>query len=200
MIPSRGAPGMCPKCGKPFQSSMIQLAPNAKNARISNVIVPCDNCGTLVNLADGAFSDTPEGLRVESGPEATFEIVAQLKRLAQRAEEEKLSAGEIIAAVAGIDPALGKKISRLSLPTAGLIFILFWLVSHVDIKIDVNQLFDQAVQAWHSQPEVVAPSAEKAFRPAEGPIGPPEKMALAPPPLMPSRRAVRRARGRAKRR
>jgi hypothetical protein len=101
-----------------------------------------------------AYTRVGDALRLDAGPSNTRQIIDQLNRVAQKARDERLSAEEVLAEIADINPDLAKKLKSIGpWPVVGILIFLFWLVKSVtlDLRVDVNWLIDQAWHLSHGQ-------------------------------------------------
>jgi len=144
-----GLPSKCTRCGLVFQTGVIEIGPNVSGISFQDCATNCPKCGGVANIADGTYSSTLDGLRLDAGPLKTIGIIKELNRLAEKAKAEHLSTEEVLAELADINPDLAKKLKSIGpWPVVGLVILLFWLVKSfsLELHVDVNWLIDEA---WH---------------------------------------------------
>lgn len=92
------------KCGLVFDYLGINIK-NSINVVIENNRVTCPKCHSVAKLLDGKFNFDEDGLAtLLSGPQITFEILTQLKLLAEKAIKEEYSAETFIEKAKSISP------------------------------------------------------------------------------------------------
>ena len=130
-------------------------------------------------MGEGVYSTTSGELALDSGPASTRDMMQRLKLIAEKAKAEKLSADEIIAEIADVNPELAAKLrTRFPLPAFVLLIVLFWIVKSfsLNLSVDVNRLVDQAyhlAKGQDPQQHVTEipplPTSESQSADAEGP-------------------------------
>lgn len=136
----------CSKCGAIFRSRAIAINGGVQIA-ISNVKETCPHCGSIAQVVDGIFSITNGMLEIISAPDFTRQIYQHFLELAQQAQDKKIDENDFIDAATAIDPRLGT-IATLVMKNKrlGLLILLIYFLSNlisIDVKLDVNELFDQ---------------------------------------------------------
>jgi hypothetical protein len=127
-------------------------------------------------------------------------ILERLRELTERAKESVPSEEELLESVEAISPDLATRIAPL-LKRKGVLFalmVLAWLATHIDVKatIDLNQIFASAITAIEGRSE-----PEKAATPVAPPgvvVNVQQSLSLFHEVERPSKRQLRRTRGRAK--
>ncbi len=139
----------CQSCGLTFLAR--GLIGGTLNAHIKNIGTNCVQCGGRAVLHDGVYTIRNNETVNIAGSEITKESFAKLRDLYTKhksaAQEEKFSATELLAEIAGVSPELAEKLRRTKgMNVAVALLALFWLINSVklDIKIDLNRLIDQA--------------------------------------------------------
>jgi hypothetical protein len=145
-------PAKCTRCGHVFPSA-IKMGDAARNNSVTNCRQNCPRCGGVAQVADGTFSVSGGALVLDHGPASSRAMMERLYGVARRAKEEDLTAREIIAEVAEINPGLAKKLEKKGLPAFVLLIFLFLFVRHFDVHVDVdlNKLIDQAYHIAQGQ-------------------------------------------------
>ena len=93
-----------PKCRLIFEYSGI-IIKDSTNVVIENNRVTCPKCCSVAKLLDGTFNFDKDGLATMlSDPQITFEILTQLKLLAEKAIREEYSAETFIEKAKSISP------------------------------------------------------------------------------------------------
>lgn len=149
-----GPPCKCTNCGFVFTASMIEIGPNVAGVTFKNCSVSCPNCGGIASVGDGTYNSVEDALSLVAGPSSTTSLINELRRIAEEARQNKLTAKEVLAEIADVSPDLAAKLGGIgSWPAVGLILLLFWIVKSVslDLKIDFNWLIDQAWHISHGQ-------------------------------------------------
>lgn len=94
------------KCGLVFDSLGIDIK-NSINVVIENNRVTCPKCSSVAKLLDGTFNFDKDGLAtLLSGPQITFEILTQLKLLAEKAIKDEYSTETFKEKAKSISPIL----------------------------------------------------------------------------------------------
>lgn len=193
----------CQACGLIFMSTAF----GGVGYTLSNISIEesCPKCGGRATADIGEIFMSPEGPRYIRHTPWTAKLVDELRAVARKAKEERLTASEIISEVADINPELAEKLQRRGLPAFTLILLIIWMLKSftIDVKVDVNRLIDQGLSAIAAEnengaaPQPPTKREDDFSHPTQDESLPTMTVAMLSAP--PSRRARRRARGRTKR-
>jgi hypothetical protein len=204
-----GLPANCPKCG-PFVSNAIWVE-NSTNATFKNIGVSCPKCGGRAKGVEGTFDFSGSDISVKSAPPITHEILSKLKLLAERAKDEVPTNQELIQNIAAFSPALATALTPISKTKAPwfLLLIVWWIISNIHVNlnleanIDLNKVVSQAIHAVEHTHSEVPPEKSKADKSKSAvdltlATEANFKATLSREKETPSKRQLRRARGRMK--
>jgi len=137
----------CRHCGATFQSRAFKVS-NVFNLTLSGNREECPNCHKMADIADGTFNVVGGMIQVVSAPDITRSMYASFLGIAQKAKDKEIEPSVFVEMAEAIDPRFGKA-AQIALKHRGwgfMLLLVLWLNSCVslDVKLDVNQLYDQA--------------------------------------------------------
>lgn len=150
-------PAHCPYCGAIFASIIPSIA-GGRVIGLSGNKETCRNCGRWANVADGVFEVNEGVINLVSGPNVSRELVKRFSIILADAANKRVSIDEFKHLAKEIDPSIGKAAEKIA-ARPGLFYtisvILLIVLSRcnfeINIEMDVNQLFDQAVQTLNDR-------------------------------------------------
>lgn len=139
----------CRSCGLEFEPPRI-----ADNLiiQMTNVRFKCPRCGGEADVPDDVYSFV--GPTVEAFRSMTWDQANRLRALLAHQEKPTPPTDELVDAITAISPelgAIGRKLKDRKLLLAGFMIFLYLVLKQcsvsVNIDIDANQLWDQALAA-----------------------------------------------------
>jgi hypothetical protein len=161
-------PAKCRSCGLVFPATAIGVSNSQVLFRGSKT--NCPRCDGVADIGDGVYAEKQGEFELRAGPASSHAMMERLYGLAKRAKEEDLSAKEILAEVADINPELAKKLEKKPLPVFILLLVILLIVKHFEIKadisLDINHVIDQAYHlSKHEDPEQHLDEVAKELHP-----------------------------------
>lgn len=136
----------CRVCALEF--ALGSLIGGSGSFHLKGNVTSCSRCGGTADILDGTYTINNSQLVGLTGPTITLQVAQRLRLIAKQAQDGQIETHEIVAAIADISPELAKKLATTKITQIGFyIFILIMIVKAVtlDIKIDINRLFDQVI-------------------------------------------------------
>lgn len=147
-----GPPAFCDQCGNLFESCATNIS-NSRNITLVGNTESCPRCGGRATIAEGTFNFSHDDIEVLKGSAWTREQVKGLRSIYEKVRRQNTVTAEIVEELKAVSPALAQFAQRASTRRGGRMALLLFLAMvlvrqcHVDVNVDldVNRLFDQAV-------------------------------------------------------
>ena len=144
-------PALCTNCHFLFSARTLTFV-DCKNVYLEGNQEKCPNCGKLANIIDGTFNILNGALELISGPDISREMLFRFAQLVNRAIEKEITPDELEVCAGELDVRFAELVRKIKAPHIGLILLLFWLKgchSNIDVKLDLNQMFEQIRSGYH---------------------------------------------------